>query len=122
MFPEIYYFFELANLIHFLGNKESRQLGLASEAVRMMIAHIGLFLNKRVIQASVCSTNLPCIGLLEKLGFERQSQPASLDDIVFVLPNSTRLLIEQSVSIIYKNNSLIDNSISRSNEYFKGLE
>lgn len=106
-----------------IGNRSCRQRGLATQAVSLMISHIGRFIGDRVIQASVCAKNTACIGLLQKLGFERQSQPASLDDVVFILPNDKRLLIEQSVSesIIYNNSSLIEKSTQRSKEYHMGL-
>lgn len=117
-------YWDYVELLIMIGNQQSRQKGLATEAVRLMITHIGNFINERVIQASVITKNTPCCHLLEKIGFEKQSQPPTLDDVVFVLPTNSRQLIEKSVSdsLIYSNNLLIDELVKRSKEYFKTLE
>lgn len=113
---------DYVELLIMIGDKTCRQQGLASEAVRLMVAHISKFLNDRVIQASVCPDNIACIKLLEKLGFEPSE--GSSEDRIFVLPNERRLEIEKTVneSKVYTNEHYVESLLNKSRLYYKSMQ
>ncbi|KAI6177328.1 N-acetyltransferase 9 [Aphelenchoides bicaudatus] len=115
---------EYVELLIMIGDKECRQKGLATDAVRLMISHISNFLNNRVIQASVCHDNIACIKLLEKLGFEEQPDKEASDDKVFVLSNEKRLeiLATTSQTNLYTNEIYVKSLLDRSRDYYKSLQ
>lgn len=112
---------EYVELLIMIGDTRFRKKGLGSNAVSLMIAHISRFIHGRVIQAFVCPDNIPCIKLLQSLGFKQQ--PGSLEDKVFVLPEEKRLEVEKTMfgSIVYRNECLIETLLNRSNEYHRTL-
>lgn len=116
-------YLEYVELLIMIGDKNFRKRGLARNAVCLMMAHISHFINERVIQASVCPDNIPCIKLLDSLGFEEQ-ETYSAEEKVFILPTTKRLQLEKTTleSTIYKNEVLIHSLLKRSRDYYQTLQ